>query len=108
MPLRHTRGFRSVVERADHFKAHGARLRIATEDEYEEHADIFLGGPRQATTREFRRSWNSDIVRYDEFADVFGVLGADRFIKTLYCPDPSIHGEVSNLAYYLSEEAKAL
>jgi pyocin large subunit-like protein len=105
MPTRQTRGFRSILHRSDHFTAHGKRLGIATEEEYEEFADRFLGTPCPATARQFTRVWNGDLVRYDEVSDVFGVLGADRFIRTCYRPDPRYHGEASNLQYYLSEEA---
>jgi hypothetical protein len=106
MPTRHTRGFRSVVHRSDHFGNHGERLGIIVEEEYEEFADIFLGTPCPATARQFTRPWNGDLVRYDEVMDVFGILDCDRFIKTCYRPDPVYHGEASNLEYYLSEEAK--
>ena len=106
MPTRHTRGFRSVVHRSDHFGNHGERLGIIVEEEYEEFADIFLGTPCPATARQFTRPWNGDLVRYDEGMDVFGILDCDRFIKTCYRPDPVYHGEASNLEYYLSEEAK--
>jgi hypothetical protein len=57
--------------------------------------------------REFIRPWNGDLVRYDEVADVFAILGSDGFIKTCYRPDPLFHGTASNLDYYLQEEAKA-
>lgn len=82
------------------------RLGIKTEEEYEEFADEFLGAARAVTTREFTRPWNGDVVRFDEYSDVFGILAFDRFVKTCYRPDPLIHGEASNLDYYLEEEAK--
>src|SRR6266851_5428120 len=82
MPCRHTRGFVSVLHRADHFQAHGARLGIMTEEEYETFADEFLQHPCPASALEFRRPWNGDLVRYDEAADVFAILGNNRFIKT--------------------------
>jgi hypothetical protein len=56
--------------------------------------------------REFIMPWNGDLVRYDEVADVFGILSSDGFIKTCYRRDPLFHGEASNLDYYLHEEAK--
>src|SRR6266849_5751368 len=107
MPCRHTRGFVSVLHRADHFQAHGARHGIMTEEEYETFADEFLQHPCPASALEFRRPWNGDLVRYDEAADVFAILGNNRFIKTCYRPDPLVHDEQTNLDYYLSEAAKA-
>ena len=107
MAIRYTRGFLSLVARSDHFVNHGVRLGINSEDEYESLADEFLGGPRKGTTLQFTRRWNGDIVRYDEVDDVFGVLSGDRFVRTFYRPDPEIHGEPTNLDYYLCEEAQA-
>jgi filamentous hemagglutinin len=95
------------VARSDHFFNHGARLGVVSEDEYESLADQFLGSPRRDTTHQFTRSWNGDIVRYDEVDDVFGVLSSDRFNRTFYRPDPAIHGESTNLDYYLCEEEQA-
>jgi hypothetical protein len=106
MSLQYTRGFRSLLHRADHFTAHGARLGIATEQEYETLADSIFGPPFSAL-RQFTRSWNADLVRYDEPREVFAILDRDRFIKTCYRPDPLIHGEATNLDYYFGEEAKA-
>jgi pyocin large subunit-like protein len=106
MPVQYTRGFRSLLHREDHFKVHGARLGIAAAEYYEEFADEFLGTPCPVTALQFIRPWNGDLVRYDESVDVFGILASDRFIKTCYRPDPLVHGEASNLDYYLEEEAK--
>lgn len=107
MPYSHTRGFLSLLHRADHFQNHGTRLGIATEEEYETFADEFLRNPCPASARQFVRSWNGDLVRYDEGVDVFAVLRNDGFIKTCYRPDPVFHGEQTNLNYYLSQEATA-
>jgi hypothetical protein len=107
MPVQHTRGFRSVLHRSDHFSAHGQRLGVLTEEEYEILADNFLGPLISSTTRQHKRSWNGDLVRYDEVADVFAVLDRDGFIKTCYRPDPQVHGAPTNLDYYLDEEENA-
>lgn len=106
MQCLYTRGFLSPLHRADHFKNHGARLGIMTEEEYEIFADDFLRNPCPASAVQFTRRWNGDLVRYDQVADVFAVLRKDRFIKTCYCPDPAFHGELTNLDYYWSEAAK--
>jgi pyocin large subunit-like protein len=107
MPCRYTRGFLSILARSDHYKRHGARLGIATEEGYETFADSFLRNPCPTSARQFVRPGNGDLVRYDESADVFATLRQDGFIRTCYCPDPRIHGEPTNLDYYLSQESKA-
>ena len=107
MSCRYTRGFLSLLQRADHFQNHGARLGIATEEEYEKLADDFLRNPCPESARQFVRPWNGDLVRYDEGVDVFAVMRNDGFIKTCYRPDAAFHGERTNLDYYLTEEAKA-
>jgi pyocin large subunit-like protein len=106
MPVQYTRGFRSFLRRSDHFGDHGKRLGVATEQEYETLADTMFG-PISPTIRQFTRSWNGDLVRYDEVKDVFAIKDGDGFLKTCYRPDPFFHGEATNLDYYLSEEAKA-
>lgn len=106
MPLRHTRGFRSALHRSDHFQVHGVGLGLIGEDDYEAFADWFLRQPRPAGVEEFIRQRNGDLVRYDEAGNVFAILARDRFIKTCYRPDPSVHGERTNLDYYLKEKAK--
>lgn len=107
MACRHTRGFLSLLHLSDHFQSHGARLGLATEEEYETFADTFLRDPSARSASQFVRPWNGDLVRYDEGVDVFAVLRSDGFIKTCYRPDPAFHGQPTNLDYYGSEEAKA-
>ena len=77
-----------------------------TEEDYETFADHFLRNPCPASAQQFVRSWNGDLVRYDEAADVFAILRRDRFIKTCYRPDPMFHGQSSNLHYYLERGGK--
>ncbi len=103
----HTRGFASLLHRTDHFLNHGARLGLATEEDYEAFADEFFRNPCASTAQQFVRPKNGDLVRYDGVLDVFAVLGKDRFIRTCYKPDTAFHGERTNLDYYLSEKAKA-
>jgi pyocin large subunit-like protein len=106
MSVQFTRGFRSLLHRSDHFAAHGARLGVTSEQEYETLADAIFGPP-SPDVRQFVRSWNNDLERYDESREVFAILDRDRFIKTCYRPDPLIHGAATNLDYYLEEKAKA-
>lgn len=106
MPCVHTRGFVSLLHKSDHFQNHGARLGIMTEEDYETFADEFLRDTCPASALQFVRGWNSDLVRYDDAADVFAVLRKDGFIKTCYRPDAVFHGKSTNLEYYLSEKAE--
>jgi pyocin large subunit-like protein len=102
----HTRGFKTLLHRSDHFTAHGARLGVATEQSYEEFADAIFGLP-PSSVLEFRRPWNGELVRYDQVREVFAVRDSHGFIKTCYNPEPLVHGCATNLDYYLEEEAKA-
>jgi hypothetical protein len=67
-------------------------------------ADHFMQSPCPLSARQFVRSRNGDIVRYDESEDVFAIVTKDRFIKTCYRPDPAFHLEPTNLDDYLREE----
>jgi hypothetical protein len=53
--LRNTLGFRTPLDLSDHFLNHGARLRLANEDEYETFADEFLNPVCPPQTRQFVR-----------------------------------------------------
>src|ERR1039457_3889906 len=66
MAAKQTRGFKSLLHRIDHFTAHGKGLGMPTEEDYESFADQFLGQPCPKGVRQFTRSWNGDVVRYDE------------------------------------------
>ena len=99
----HTRGFKTPLHLADHFLLHGFRLGVATEIDYLELADQLFDPRASGRVRQFVRPWNRDVVRYDEAADIFGVLDRHGYIKTCYRPDPGVHREPSNLDYYLSE-----
>jgi pyocin large subunit-like protein len=98
----YTRGFRDPGYLADHFLRHGIDVGATNETEYELLADSFLGAPLAPGVQEgFRR--NGDILRYNIITEEFGVLSRDGFIKTYYKPNPSIHGEATNLQYFQKE-----
>ena len=106
----HTRGFKSRLHRADHFKKHRQRLRLPEgelyERIYERIADGFLGRPLNPTSQEFVRPWNNDLFRYDIKHDVVGLMDRNIYIKTYFRPHPSEHGFATNRAYFDSERAK--
>jgi hypothetical protein len=106
-----TGGFRSRIERADHFTKHRKRLRIpggfVYEIIYERMADRFLGNPLDMNCEEFTRLRNGDKVRYDKKSDVFGIKDHAIRIKTYFCPNPAVHLQGTNHAYYLFEKGRA-
>jgi filamentous hemagglutinin len=90
------------MDLTEHFVRH-PEFGVATEAEYLELADAFLGGPlNPALTRQCIRR-NGDRLRYNEFTEEFGILRIDGVIKTYYRPDPAVHGQGGNLAYFFSE-----
>jgi len=83
MPPIHTRGFKSRLDRAEHFSLHGARLGLASEDDYEAFADRFMQSPCPPSAVQFLRVRNGDIGRYDETEDVFAIVGQRWFHQDL-------------------------
>jgi hypothetical protein len=65
--------FSSPVERALHFQKYGYQFGAATEAEYEQMADQFMGKPINITMRECIRPNRTDRVRFDVSNDHFGV-----------------------------------
>lgn len=78
-----TLGFRDEISSLDHFSRHGARLGVATLEEYIKKADIFLGGPKDSDIIECVRQ-NGNILRYNPVSDEFGVIDANKVILTFY------------------------
>jgi pyocin large subunit-like protein len=98
-----TNGFRTPEDLTDHFDRHAVALMIATEAEYLESADRFIGGPRDPqTTRECYRQ-NGDRLRYNEFTEEFAVMDANGYIETYYIPEPEEHEQPNNLEYFFKE-----
>ena len=98
-----TNGFISPYHLEDHFDAHRSDFDAASEEEYEEMADRFLGGPIRKTTLECIRERNGDVIRYDIMTREFGILSRERNIKTYFKPRSAVHGERTNLAYFYRE-----
>lgn len=68
-----------------HFADHAHDFGAATDIEYEEMADIFLGGPAPIGAFECTRK-HGDLVRYDPATNVLGVLAVDKTIHTYFKP----------------------
>jgi hypothetical protein len=100
---RFTRGFASPYLLEDHFDSHRSDFDAASEEEYEDLADEFLGGRRRDSTLECKRTRNGDVIRYDTATREFGIVSHDGIIKTYFKPNPAIHGEPTNLEYFHKE-----
>lgn len=88
----------------DHVLAKGEFPHITSEKQYLQEADKFLGGPKDATTKEGKR-WNKsgtdyDVIRYNTATQEYGILSSGNVIRSYYKPDPSVHGFKSNLDYF--------
>lgn len=101
--MSYTNGFYSKYLRDQHFDDHGADFGAKDEEEYERMADEFLGGPLKSSTLECIRASSNDLIRYDYRTEEFGILSADRYIKTYYIPKPSLHRKRTNKTYFESE-----
>lgn len=90
-----TSGFESLVELNRHFSEHGADFRASNANEYEEWADVFLGGPKPEHVQECLRQCGAKL-RYDPNTEAFGVLDADGVCRTYYKPVPcsSLRGAI--------------
>src|SRR5271165_673405 len=74
-------------ELGDHFSWHGGDFPVTSPTEYENLADLFLGGPRPIGAAECIRR-GGDMVRYDPATGELGVLGINRVIRTYFRPVP--------------------
>jgi hypothetical protein len=95
----------------DHLQRHGARLRIIEAVEYEERADALFATPKPDDVLECARP-DGDMIRFNKSTDEYGVIDADRVIRTYYIPIPcrklapanrrpgSCHKESTNLDYF--------
>ena len=90
-----TKGFESIAQLRRHFSEHGHDFEAATADEYEQMADLFLGGNKPEEVYECAR--NSGVrLRYDPASEAFGVLGSQGIIGTYFKPVPcsSLRGSI--------------
>lgn len=83
-----TAGFASPTLLTLHFVKHGAEFGAATEADYLNMADTFVGGAKPAGVLQCTRASNNDRVRFRLATQWFGVLKASNHIKTFYIPKP--------------------
>ena len=96
----HTLGFDTANERTLHHYRHRAEFpECASETEYEDAADEFLGGiigtgVVECTTSRGRR------LRFCQATNRLGSVSADNRIVTFLRPDPAVHRFRTNLDYF--------
>lgn len=66
--------------------------------EYVEAAHRFLNNPPSTALTKTRP--NGELVVYDPVSDIFGVRTSAGVPKTMFIPDPSVHGYPTNLDYF--------
>jgi len=94
-------GFISRVEREDHFQVHELDFNppFASAGEYEAGGIAFLTATATNTIMECMRR-NGDTIRYDLSTNEFAICDRDGVLRTYYKPDPSIHRQKDNIAYF--------
>lgn len=112
MPI-YTKGFATAHLLEGHFNQHRSDFGATSEEEYEEMADKFVGGPRDMDTQECTNS-KRDVIRYNDCTREYGVKASDGFIRTYYKPVPRgpsrggfrskfTHSEATNMDYFRRE-----
>jgi hypothetical protein len=81
------------------------RFGVATADEYEAMAIVFLGGDMSATMVECVRR-GGDRLRFDKVTYAFGVCAKDGYIRTFYKCNKLIHRQKSHFQYFKGACAK--
>ena len=94
-------------DRFDHFDKHrfDFGLAFADEVEYEAAADAMLAEPLSGDLHECTRP-DGNRVRYRISTNEMAVVDVRGFIRTYFCPDPAIHDEPSNWAYFEAQRTR--
>jgi len=94
---------RSAMQNAfQHWTAHRADFpQLHNAKQYVEFAHRFLNSPPATALRRVRA--NGDVVVFDPVTDIFGVRTSSGVPRTLFKPNPAIHGYSTNLDYFLAQ-----
>lgn len=82
-----------------HFLDHGADFSAKNSVDYVRQTKNFLNAPPTGTLTRIRT--NGDVVRYNPGTNTFSVMDKTGAPRTMFKPDPSIHGYPTNLDYFL-------
>lgn len=82
--------------------------KLKNSKEYEVSSQKFLNNPPKDTLTGIRKGkgWNkqeNDTVRYHEKSNKFAIMSKDGTIRTMYKPDPKVHGFKTNKEYFHHE-----
>lgn len=112
----YTTGFGSAGQLNQHFSDHGgefdASFGMTTELDYLACADRFIGGPKKKGTIDCRRRCRDgslgDYIRFNTITEEYCVMSNTKVIRTYFIPDPAVHKQATNLAYFQAECRKVL
>jgi len=85
-----------------HFNDHGSDFPdVQNSLEYVAKAQDFLRSPMASTLTRVRS--NGDVVRWHPGSNTFGVMDAGGAPRTLFKPDPTLHGKADNWEYFYAQ-----
>ncbi len=88
-------------DRSDHFQSHGGDFNppFTSAEDYEAAGIAFLTTALTGNMKEGLRR-NGDVIRFDSSTDEFAICDRNGVLKTYYKPDPKIHKQKDNTAYF--------
>ena len=99
-----TREMTAEQNAAAHFKKHGRDFKFTSQEEYINAAHEFLSNPPIGTISVMQR--DGDVVLYDPIKNWFGVKTKNGIPRTLFQPDPKIHGYKTNMDYFNAQKTR--
>ena len=97
-------GFVTKFDRDLHFDSHASEFSppFASEEEYEAAAIAFLEKHLAAGMMEGLRIRDGATIRYDPGINEFAICDDSGAVTTYFKPDPAIHKQGDNVAYFRS------
>ena len=100
-----TRAMTSEQNASAHFKKHGKEFGFQTQDEYIAAVHDFIKNPPAGTL--MRVQPDGDTVLYNPDKNWFAVKTKNNVPRTMFKPDPNIHGYRTNMEYFESQTEPA-
>lgn len=97
-----TKGFKTAQQRIQHYGDHGHKVGAASDGQYEQMADRFIGTPISKYVLQSRRPRENDLIRYNPMTNEFGVMDQFGYIRTYFKPHTGDHWLPRNLDYYFA------